>query len=159
MQKGDSMWRSPTDPVILSTIPHFLSLMFVTGCDRGPLMDIYSTYTVIIAISSLLSLVWHFQKERKNIFFWLDYGFALAWTIMDLTVAISTAPVHVILTVAFLNIIVLLTNQLCDFLDRKGFVPYEFGHATWHLLSSTKSIFVAYLVGCRYGVSSCASAI
>jgi hypothetical protein len=110
-------------------------------------------YAAIIAISSSLSLVWHFQKERKNIFFWLDYGFAMGWTIMDFTVAISTAPVHIILTVAFFNIIVFLTNQLVDFLDRKGFVPYEIGHAAWHVLSFSKSIFVAYLVGCRYGAS------
>jgi hypothetical protein len=113
----------------------------------------YAYYTAIIAFSCSLSLVWHFQKERKNIFFLLDYEFAVAWTVMDFTVAISTAPVHIIVTVVFLNIIVLLMNQLGDFLDRKGFVPYEIGHAAWHVLSFSKSIFVAYLVGCRYGAS------
>jgi hypothetical protein len=38
--------------------------------------------------------VWHFQNERKNIFFWLDYGFALAWTVMDFVVAIATSPLR-----------------------------------------------------------------
>ena len=149
IQKNDLIWRSPTDPVILSTIPHFLSLLFVTKCKLGQIMNIYA---VIILISSLLSLVWHFQKEPKNIFFWLDYGFALVWVFIEFIVAILTAPIYFILTIAFFNIIILFTNKFVDFLDYNGFVSYEYGHTTWHLLSCLKSIFISYMLGCYYNM-------
>ena len=154
-----SEFRSFTDPVILSTIPHYLALLFVAGCQRGPLLaGLYLAYAITIGISSTLSLIWHFQKERKNIFFYLDYAFALFWTIGDFVVAIATSPLHVILTMIFLNIIVLLTNQLGDYLALHKMIGYETGHAAWHLLSCAKAVFVAYLVGCRYGVS-CAAVV
>ena len=69
-------------------------------------------------ISSLLSIIWHAQRERKNIWFWLDYGFAIVWTIMEVLVATVTAPLQMILTVIFLNFGVVITNKLVDYLAK-----------------------------------------
>ena len=71
---------------------------------------------------------------------------------MDFVVAFATAPLHVILTVAILNALVFASNHFTDHLGRIGAVPYEVGHAWWHLFSCLKSVFVAYLVGCRWGI-------
>jgi hypothetical protein len=145
-----NIWRSPTDPIILSTIPHFLSLVYATGCEMDHLTNLYNIYITVIVSSSTLSVMWHIQSERRNIIFWLDYGFAIAWTTMDLTVALSTQPIHILITVSFLNFIVFITNHMGDFLDRKGLVPYQIGHTYWHIISSSKSVIVAYLLQCSY---------
>lgn len=150
---AEPKFRAPHDNVLLSTIPHFFALLFIAGCQRGPLPGLYLAYAVIVGTSSLLSLVWHAQRERKNVWFWLDYTFALAWTVMDVLVAVATAPLHILLTVIFLNLVVLGTNQVADHLARKDFVQYEVGHSAWHLLSCAKSVFVAYLLGCRFGAT------
>ena len=146
-------FRSPFEAVIVSTLPHFLPLIFIAGCEGGAHTTLYAVYSAVVAISSLLSIVWHMQVERKNVWFWLDYLFAAAWTILDIVVAFVVAPLHVILTVIFLNVLVFVCNQLADLLSNKGIIPYETGHAAWHVLSWVKAVFVAYLVGCRYSIS------
>lgn len=148
-----SKWRSFLDPVILSTLPHYLPIIFVAGCstpanEKYP--GIYEAYTATILISSTLSIIWHSHHERKNIWFWLDYLFAFIWTVFDFVLAILKAPLPSILTVFLLNGFVLITNQMGDYLDRKGLVPYQQAHSLWHIFSWVKATFVAYLVGCRY---------
>jgi hypothetical protein len=82
--------RSMLEPVMLSTVPHFLSLLFVAGCYNGTHADsLWSAYTAVVIVSSTLSLLWHGQREKKNIIFWADYAFALAWIIFDIVLPAS----------------------------------------------------------------------
>jgi hypothetical protein len=43
----------------------------------------------VVIVSSTLSLLWHGQREKKNIIFWADYAFALAWIIFDIVLPAS----------------------------------------------------------------------
>ncbi len=137
--------RSLTDPVILSTLGHFLPLYFVVGCNGA----LYLAYSTVITLSSCMSIVWHSAGEKKNWTFWLDYGLALAWTTTDFVMAISLTSLPVVLIVFFLNAITIMNNQFTDYLARKDLLSYEVGHSCWHILSFSKSILVAYLIGCR----------
>ena len=147
-------FRSPFEAIVVSTLPHFLPLVFVAGCGCGaPHALLYAAYSAVVATSSLLSIAWHVQAERENVLFLLDYLFAAAWTTLDIVVAFAVAPRHVVLTVIVLNALVFVCNKLADLLSNKGVVPYETGHAAWHVLSWAKAVFVAHLVGCRFSIS------
>jgi hypothetical protein len=143
--------RSPADPVLLSTAPHLLALAFIAGCPEKPgFPGMYLGYSLVVGASSVLSLLWHRQRERKNALFWLDYAFAYLWAAYDAAIAIIAAPVPSIITVFLLNGVCFATNMLGDWVARRGLVPYERAHSVWHLVNVTKSVFVAYLVGCRW---------
>jgi hypothetical protein len=138
-------WRAVADPVILSTLPHFLALCFVLGRARAG-SALFAAYAAVIAASAALSIAWHAQHERKNWVFWADYALALAWTLMDFAVAYATQP-GALPTVAIANATVLVANWLTDHWAREGTLPYATGHSAWHLLSCAKSIYVAHLLG------------
>lgn len=136
--------RAFTDPVILSTLPHILSIAYISGCiGKGAAYDIYAG---IICISSSLSIAWHIHREPRNMLFYLDYIFALAWSIGDIVMA----P---LLQSMLLNLCVLSANLLSDYLAKKGIIPYDIGHSIWHVMSSAKSIYISYLV--RYYCDGC----
>jgi hypothetical protein len=144
-------WRSPIDPVLLSTAPHFIALLFVAGCqDPIKYPGLYTGYSVVVGTSSLLSLLWHGQHEKKNILFWLDYGFAFVWAAYDGVLGLTVASVPSFITILLLNGICILTNHLGDWLSKNNYMSYQKAHSTWHLLNVVKSIFVSYLIGCRW---------
>lgn len=145
-------WRSPFEPIMLSTVPHYFALLFIAGCGG----NIHMGYAIVIAVSSTLSLVWHGRSEPKDWTFWADYSFATLWTVYDFYLAIWHAPLSSTITVFFLNIVVLLTNKLGDWVGNQGFIDYHVAHSSWHILSSAKSTLVAFLVGCRWRGDSCA---
>ena len=136
--------RGLTDPVILTTLPHLLALCFVLGKARGS--STFAAYAAIITASSLLSVAWHAQHERKTWVFWADYAFAMAWTLMDFYVAATTQP-SALSTVAGANATVLVANWLTDHWARQGVLSYVRGHSLWHLFSCVKSLYVAYVLG------------
>lgn len=136
--------RSLADPVVLSTLPHFLVLCFLL--DRACSSPLFAAYAAIIAISATLSIVWHARHERKDWVFWADYTLAMAWTVMEFYVAFATRPTA-LSSVAISNTSVLVANWLTDHWAREGTLPYALGHSAWHLLSCAKSMYVAYLLG------------
>ena len=143
--------RSPFDPILLSTAPHSIALLFVAGCQNPEKYPgLYTGYSIVIGTSSLLSLLWHRQYEKKNILFWLDYGFALIWTLYDCAIGLIVTSIPSFITILLLNSICILTNQLGDWLSKNNYMSYEKAHSAWHLLNVIKSIFVSYLVGCRW---------
>ena len=137
-------WRSLADPVVLSTLPHFLALCFILNRARSS--PLFAFYAAVIATSATLSIAWHAQHERKDWVFWADYALAMVWTITDFYVAFATRP-SALSSVAVANTTVLVANWLTDHWARKGTLPYAQGHSAWHLLSCAKSMYVAYLLG------------
>ena len=125
--------RSFLDPIILSTLPHGLAILVPVGIG----------YSLLVALSTTLSVLWHRYGEPKSILFWLDYLVAFVWTVVDIALAL---PTPVLLPVILLNGLCLVTNQLADALARQGLVSYETGHTAWHLLSCVKAITVAALL-------------
>ena len=129
--------------VVASTLPHFLCLPFILQrCMLGWPWAIYAT---VVGASSCASVVWHHHGEPRGPLFWLDYSLAGAWTATDLLLAYE-GGLHMFLTVAYLNLITVAANKLSDWMAEKGVVSYEVGHTMWHIVSSTKSILVAYLL-------------
>jgi hypothetical protein len=103
-------------------------------------------YFWIVITSSTLSVVWHLYREPKNFLYWLDYGFAFLWTFMDIIISIHLAPLKILLTIVILNMIVFIMNKLGDYFATINLIDYKKTHVFWHLASSSKSIFIAYLL-------------
>ena len=131
-------------PVILSTLPHFLTLWFLFPFE-GAAIQLYAT---LVAVSSCASVAWHWSREPYGSLFWLDYGLATAWTVADLVIAayISGGGPPLFITVAYLNGLTIAANKLSDWMAEKKWVSYDVGHTAWHCLSWSKCWLVAYLL-------------
>ena len=143
------LYRNYIDKVVLSTIPHYISLFFIFNNDMND-NKYYIVYIVTVIISSTLSLYWHILKEPKNIVFYADYLFAVIWTILEIILITIKGDFSDIIAVIFLNKLVFITNQLVNYLSKKDIIIYEKGHSIWHILSSLKCIYVSYLIGYKY---------
>ena len=117
-----TLQRHPWDPVLLTTLPHLLCAI------TAPY-----PYSAIIAASSISSIMWHSEHEPMNIFFWLDYSFALIWGFCDIS-QLGVAGLT-------LNFIAIGTNLLVNRLASAGIYPYERGHALWHLFSCMLTVY------------------
>lgn len=129
--------RSCLDPLILSTLLHLVACSLGVG------------YGLLVALSTTLSVLWHWQGEPPGLLARADYLVAGVWVGVDITLAVWTCPLPVVLEIILLTALVGLTNLLVDGLARHGWVPYETGHTAWHLLSAAKAALVATLLG-RY---------
>lgn len=114
--------------IVLTTLPHFIALAFA-----------FTTpwYASVVLLSSSLSVAWHVNYERKNWLYYADHLMAGVWCASD--VYLLPTP-----SVVGLNAIVFLLNVLAT---------TEALHSWWHLLSASKSIYVAYLVFHRHPFS------
>jgi hypothetical protein len=126
--------RTLKDKVILSTLPHFIACYFA--------IKVSYQYATIIALSSIMSVIWHLNKEPKwNLLFYLDYGFALLWLIYDIMYIIYIKNLYISISIIVLNKISIITNLI----HMEG-ISYDITHTIWHLLSSTKGILIAYMI-------------
>jgi hypothetical protein len=147
------LYRRLWDPVLLTTLPHLLATMFVFDCDDfstmlqdgGPIPFPYMTYSVVIVCSSIASVCWHLHYERTNLFFYVNYGFAGAWTVLDLYLGFTRTSLETAFAIVLLNLFVFLLNKMTDRARN-----YAQAHSLWHLCSVCKALLVAYMVGCRW---------
>lgn len=141
-------------PVILSTLPHFVAIWFLLPLEGLAALQLYAG---LIAASSCASVAWHVHGEPYGRLFWLDYGLATAWTVTDLVLA-AEGGAQLFATVAYLNVLTVMTNKLSDWLAEKGVVSYEVGHTAWHVASWSKCWLVAWLLrGYAGGANNTAS--
>lgn len=112
---------------VLSTLPHYLALLF-TG------KSVLYSFTVFS--STTCSVYWHILGEPRNEIWILDYMLAYMWFIAEL----ALNPTKHALLITLLNFVVLLVNK---WTDRSR--QYHLHHSTWHLLSASKAIYVAWL--------------
>ena len=148
--KNHNKKRKFTDPLVLSTFPHLLSLLSLLLC-KDPVFDggLTQKFSVIIVTSTLLSVLWHRLREPMGFLFWIDYGFAILWMIMELLLSISQSASFVSLNtmiIISLNMVTFLMNQLVDSLAIFNIVSYQNGHSVWHLFSSVKCVFISSLL-------------
>lgn len=147
------MYRRLWEPIILTTLPHFAASLFVFGCDDMsiPLQDAgaipfpLTTYASVIICSSIASVCWHYQRERKNIVFYVDYGFAGLWMVFDVYLGFTRTSLETALAIVLLNLFVFFLNKLTDRARN-----YAQAHSFWHLCSVAKALLVAYMVGCKW---------
>jgi len=144
-------WRSLSDPIVVSTLPHLLASAAVVGSVLSPTCHscpwLMVGYAATAAVSSVLSIVWHMSHERRSIVSWLDYAFAALWTAYDIVAAASVCTPTAVVLVAGLDAATFTANQATDWLAGRSIVPYETAHSYWHVLSCIKSVAVACLLG------------
>lgn len=122
--------------LVYSTLPHYaLCLLLAYSPDTFPYKD---AYTWMIAFSSTLSVIWHAYNEPRGILFWLDYGLAGIWLLMDVYIAYL---LQVLDRVLLANLCVTIVN-LC--ISRYS-EDYAVDHSAWHLLHIAKGYYVIRL--------------
>jgi hypothetical protein len=140
--------RKFNDALLLSTLPHFFCLFFICRCENTStyynIMNHF--YSTIIICSSTLSLAWHWLREPMNFIFYLDYGFAVTWVLIEVILAAVHESFLTLITIIILNFFILFTNQVGDYFAMHKIVRYSHGHSLWHLLSSFKCITVVRLL-------------
>jgi predicted membrane channel-forming protein YqfA (hemolysin III family) len=147
-----SFRRPMWDPLIVSTLPHYITLIFVVFPDNGSLL--LHIYSLIAFLSSTLSVIWHLKGEPYDWSFIADYSLAFLWIVVEVVaVIVRTCPVPIVLTL-FLNIVVFCVNQVIHFVKNERWT-YKMLHSYWHLLSAFKTVSVAYLVGTRWNDGVC----
>ncbi len=100
-------------------------------------------YVAIITSSTIASYLWHKYRRGMDRLGVIDYALAGVWGAYDCIYAYIYCPTDVWLDVTMFTALVCLLNYLVIWLDRKSFVPYEFGHTLWHYLSAYKAVYVA----------------
>lgn len=150
VDKNHNKKRKFTDPLVLSTFPHLLSLLGLLWY-TDPVFDggLPQMFSVIIVMSTLFSVLWHRLREPMGFLFGVDYGFAILWMIMELLLSTSQSASFVSLNtmiIISLNTVTFLLNQLVDSLAIFNIVSYQNGHSVWHLFSSIKCAFITSLL-------------
>ena len=127
--------------LILTTLPHYAAIIPVWN---DPLMRHYC-YT--IAISTTLSILYHFYHESNMVIMWLDYVMALIWFLYDVSWGLIMTLYSFSLLLA-LNGLVFLANQSISHDDR-----YPARHSFWHLFSACKCICISVLISHAFDAS------
>ncbi len=118
--------------LVISTLPHYLVLLV----SPSPL------YSIIVFFSSTLSVLWHYSDSNASSYLGLlDHLLAFVWLMADYEYFRGTSLFG---TMLIINGLTFLTNMFVSFLDTNKFIPYHAGHSCWHLVSATKSIYLAY---------------
>jgi hypothetical protein len=139
--------RSILDPIILTTLPHFLATIFVLDCHHHDITRneediLLFIYAYIIIISTTLSIFWHRSRESYGVIFTLDYIFALLWTSMEIVLSFLYLSSDQVADVILFNLAVMLLNKVGDKLS-----SYRLAHSMWHLLNVAKASYVAKEIG------------
>lgn len=163
-----SGWNEPTnespntsrnfcDPIVLTTIPQFLPLLFVVGCEiplTTPNSALYVIYNALLSMSTYIAIFWHLYHEQNGFYMVMNYILSGALFSMDGALVILTSNdshmtnVVEILTVYGLNILLAGLHLLSRILVKKRKVNYRMIFSIWNLLYTGKSMYVAYLISC-----------
>jgi hypothetical protein len=95
-------------------------------------------YSLLVSSSTTASIFWHLKNEPHDWSFWLDYGLAGAWTLVDIGLAYEK---DVLRDVLLLQAIAIVTNKI---VERSS--NYNLYHSLWHILSACKCIAVAAML-------------
>jgi hypothetical protein len=105
---------------VLSTLPHFLSILPI----------LYNVeYICIILLSTLLSIIYHID-ETDHVIMVYDYGIAFVWFLYDIYMGYHTPYLYTIIT---LNGISFIMNK-CIY------------HSAWHIINASKCYYVSSLL-------------
>ena len=128
--------RNFTCNVILTTIPHLFGLFFT--------FDNFF-YSSIIISSTLTSILWHRKREPNNILLYLDYGSASILSFYEIYRAYYYIHNGLFTIAICSNIYILVFNKIIYFLSKEGVIKYSLWHSFYHILSSVKTILLAFL--------------
>jgi hypothetical protein len=118
--------------LIISTLPHYIVLLI------SPI----KLYNFIVFCSSTMSVLWHYSNTPASSFLGIiDHIFAFIWLAADYYYFKNTPFLCQMYTI---NSLIFLANMYVSYLDEHNILPYYTGHSLWHLLSATKSIYLAH---------------
>jgi hypothetical protein len=127
--------RNDHDYILLSIIPHILSVYFTYD---DP------TYTSIIIMACLSSYIWHKKHEPNNYLLVTDYTFAGLLSTYEITDTYKYNQKFLYLSI-YLNLSVLLFNKMVYVLSKYKIINYNKFHSVYHIFSACKTIFISYL--------------
>jgi hypothetical protein len=128
-------YRCNSDILILSIFPHIISIYFTTN---------NILYTSIIISSSVSSYFWHKHCEPKNTLLFIDYTFAGVLSLYEVNNTYMNNYDY-FYTSILLNVLVLTFNKIVYILSIYEYINYKPWHSYYHILSSLKTIFIAYI--------------
>ena len=126
------MSRSIYDNIILTIFPHLFSLFYTIN---------NISYSSLILISTLSSVLWHLDRE-KNKFLFFDYMCALFLFLYEINIGIEY---KILKSVVYSNILLVIMNKTILILSINKKINYIKWHSMFHLMSSLKTFFIAYL--------------
>ena len=121
-------YRKILDPILLSILPHFITLYYTKD-------NLY--YSTIIILSSCSSIIWHYEFENNYNYYLIDYFFALVLSAYEISYTED------IITVFNCNILMLFINKMTDIFSQYNIINYTIGHTFFHISHSLKTIFIA----------------
>ena len=128
--------RSLQSNIILTIFPHLFSLFYT--------FDNF-LYSFIILTSTLTSILWHRQREPNNILLYLDYGSATVLTLYEIYITYHIN--NKLFTIALCtNMYVFIFNKMVFYLSMGRIIKYSLWHSIYHILSSLKTTFIAFLI-------------
>ena len=122
------MNRSCFDFIILSTIPHFMSLYYTYK-------DIY--YTTVVMAATTSSILWHTSRESSKELLYLDYSCA---TLLCFYEIYNSPNISFVITA---NFGLLVINKSMDLLSKYKILRYGIGHSIYHVISCCKTFYIA----------------
>ena len=114
-------------PILFSSCLHIWSFIFIN--------DIF--YFILVFLCTISSLMWHFNLEKYDYFFTIDYFFSTILTIYEILYSKS------FFTALNLNIILFFINKLTDYLYIYNILSYEIGHSFFHFFSIFRIIIIS----------------
>ncbi len=125
------MLRKCYESIIITSGGHIISILFTYH---------NISYSFLISICTLSSLLWHLHHEDYNIYFYLDY-------ILSIILATYEIIYCQIFYLAFyLNLTLFLLNKITDFFAKKQILNYEVGHSFFHIFSIFKTIIISFYI-------------
>lgn len=122
--------------LVISTLPHFLSILPLRKYDRHT-----RGYINIILISTFFSILYHLYEESNQYITTLDYIFATAWFLYDCKLVIlHTSPIDG-LTIICSNGFVFFIHSLIPY--NESYVLY---HSIWHCINAYKAYYISSLI-------------
>lgn len=118
--------RCVNDLVIISTIPHYLALFFISK-------DIY--YSFLILISSSSSVLWHLYEHDLNLYY-IDHTLAVLLSLYEIIIDNNNENIY-------FNLLSFLTCHFMHLLVSYKIMSYNYSHSIFHIVSSCKTIYIA----------------
>ena len=104
--------------IIISTLPHFLSIIPPTT----------NEYKYVIILSTTLSILYHYYEESNRIINILDHFMAFIWFLCDIYYGYNN-----IYKIIFVNFISFIIHS-------------NYNHSMWHIVNACKCYYVAMLL-------------
>lgn len=130
-----SIWHNP---LILSTIPHYFSVLPFVQIGT---CDTYKWYITTLLASSTLSVLYHATNEANKIIAFLDYLAAFVWFSSDLYYSITLLELYSLLRIIFINCASFMINVKIP-RDEK----YILYHSIWHIINASKCYYVSIVI-------------